>query len=51
MEVMDVEGTNYEESEDGERTSKSQNAIRLLREVTTLLTESVNEGEAKESRE
>ncbi|PFX16398.1 hypothetical protein AWC38_SpisGene19330 [Stylophora pistillata] len=41
----------HEEAEDGEKANKSQKAIRLLREVTTLLTESVNDGEAKESRE
>ena len=46
-----IDGGDRDEAEDGERASKSQKAIRLLREVTTLLTESVNEGEAKESRE
>ena len=46
-----IDGGDHDEAEDGERASKSQKAIRLLREVTTLLTESVNEGEAKESRE
>ena len=45
------DGGDHDEAEDGERASKSQKAIRLLREVTTLLTESVNEGEAKESCE
>ena len=45
------DGGDHHEAEDGERASKSQKAIRLLREVTTLLTESVNEEEAKESRE
>ena len=43
-----IDGGDHDEAEDGERASKSQKAIRLLREVTTLLTESVNEGEAKE---
>ena len=37
--------------EDGEKASKSAKAIRLLREVTSLLTESVNDEEAKETRE
>ena len=45
------DGGDHDEAEDGERASKSQKAIRLLREVTTLLTESVNEEEAKESHE
>ena len=44
-------GGDHDEAEDGERASKSQKAIRLLREVTTLLTESVNDGEPKESCE
>ena len=46
-----IDGGDHDEADDGERATKSQKAIRLLREVTTLLTESVNEGEAKESRE
>ena len=46
-----IDGGDHDEAEDGERASKSQKAIRLLREVTTLLTESVSEGETKESRE
>ena len=37
--------------EDGEKVSKSAKAIRLLREVTSLLTESVNDEEAKETHE
>lgn len=40
-----------EQKEDGEKASKSAKAIRLLREVTTLLTESVGDEEAKETRE
>ena len=39
------------QTEDGEKASKSAKAIRLLREVTTLLTESVDVDEAKETRE
>ena len=39
------------QKENGEKASKSAKAIRLLREVTTLFTESVDDEEARETRE